>query len=66
MSEPPALTIGMLIAAAKDQLGLSGEAADQLRPIFETQVQSVNRLRAIRVDATVEPDMVFHAEGDHD
>lgn len=66
MSKPTDLTVEMMIAAAKDQLGLSDQDADQLRPIFATQVQSLNRLRAIKVDRTVEPDMIFVAEAGHD
>lgn len=61
MNQPAELTVEMLIAAAKAQLGLSAEAAERLRPILATQVQSINRLRAIAVDMAVEPDAVFLA-----
>jgi len=60
------LTVEMLVAAAKSQLGLIDETVDQLRPIFSTQVQSINRLRAITVDMEVEPDMVFDPQSSHD
>jgi hypothetical protein len=66
MSKPPELSIEMLVAQAKAHLALSDEALDRLRPIFATQVQSINRLRGIHVDIPVEPDIVFDPEPRHD
>lgn len=66
MTGPVELTIDMMVAEARNQLELTEENAEQLRIVFGTHVASLNRLRAINVDASVEPDLVFSAEGGHD
>lgn len=60
------LSIEMLNFQATSQLGFNADCTDQIKSIFTTQVQSINRVRAISVDLAIEPDFVFVTERNHD
>ncbi len=64
MADPKSqLTMDTAMAYAKLMLNATPKELEELRPLLDLQVRSLNVIRSLKVDKGVEPDIFFSPEG---
>lgn len=64
MADPKSqLTMDMALAYAQLMLKATPKELEELKPLLDLQVRSLNVIRSLKVDKGVEPDIFFSPEG---